>query len=426
MGHKRDRKFLSRGWLGMASVFVFLLFIPSQLGRHFWLRESYVSGIRVDYLSPTLYFLDLIWIVLFLGEIFRKHFRRASSARDTSGVRGRWFLVLGAVVIINIFLAQRGWIAVYRWARWGQWLLTVEIIRRERKTVWGLLEWCIPLWILTEVGLGWGQILKSSSVGGVWWWLGERSFSLIGSGIARVSVSGVEFLRAYGSFSHPNSLAGFLLVSLFLWWNFKKKGKSKTKKFWWWMVWWVGIIGLVITASRVVWLVGGGVLIWEVIKRKAKGWKGMVGLGMIGVGLGMIVTGVFSSIGGWDLLSVEKRMALIKIGVDMFRDSPLFGVGLGNMVGVLPEYWGAEPVIKGWLQPIHNAYLLVLAEIGIFGFLVWGWLVKEKLFRRKRKTIKRAVLMSLLVISLTGFFDHYWITLPQNWWLMGVVIGLAE
>jgi len=417
MGHKKSRRFLSQGWFGTASKFAFLLFIPSQLGRHFWLRESYVSGIRVDYLSPAFYFLDLIWILLFLGAVFDRKIKIDWSKR-------RWFLVLG-IVMINVFLAERGWIAVYKWLRWGQWFLMIEIIRKEKKTVWRLLEWCIPLWILIQVGLGWGQILKNSSVGGVWWWLGERSFNLIGSGIARVSVSGVEFLRAYGSFSHPNSLAGFLLVSLFLWWNFKKKRSSGGRKIWWWVVWWMGIMGLTITASRVVWLVGGGVLVWEVIKKKVTGWRGIIGLGMIGMGLGMTVTGVFSSVGGWDLLSIEKRMALFRVGTQMFRDSPLFGVGLGNMVGILPEYWVNEPVIRGWLQPVHNIYLLFLAEAGVFGFLGLAWLVREKIIKRRKRTIKRMVLVSLLVIFLTGVADHYWITLPQNWWLMGLVIGLA-
>lgn len=46
--------------------FLFIFFIPTQLGKHFWPEWSYVMGIRVDYLSPTLYFLDLIWLGFFV------------------------------------------------------------------------------------------------------------------------------------------------------------------------------------------------------------------------------------------------------------------------------------------------------------------------------------------------------------------------
>jgi len=34
-------------------LLVFLL--PVQFGRHFWPEWSYVMGLRIDYLSPTIY-----------------------------------------------------------------------------------------------------------------------------------------------------------------------------------------------------------------------------------------------------------------------------------------------------------------------------------------------------------------------------------
>ena len=43
-------------------VFYFLLltFLPTQLGLHFWPGFSFIKGIRIDYLSPTLFFNDLL------------------------------------------------------------------------------------------------------------------------------------------------------------------------------------------------------------------------------------------------------------------------------------------------------------------------------------------------------------------------------
>jgi hypothetical protein len=51
-------------------IFYFLiLFLPTQLGRHFFTSFSFVSGIRVDYLSPTIYFTDILVLLLFIAWV---------------------------------------------------------------------------------------------------------------------------------------------------------------------------------------------------------------------------------------------------------------------------------------------------------------------------------------------------------------------
>ncbi len=46
---------------------ILLAFLPVQLGRHFWPKWSYVMGLRIDYLSPTIYLTDiLVFLILFL------------------------------------------------------------------------------------------------------------------------------------------------------------------------------------------------------------------------------------------------------------------------------------------------------------------------------------------------------------------------
>src|SRR3989344_696217 len=46
--------------------YLIILFLPTQLGKHFWPDFSIVSGIRVDYLSPTVYFTDVFIFLLFM------------------------------------------------------------------------------------------------------------------------------------------------------------------------------------------------------------------------------------------------------------------------------------------------------------------------------------------------------------------------
>src|SRR3989304_8659649 len=45
-------------------LLLFILFLPTQLGKHFFFDFSYLSGVRVDYLAPTIYLLDMIVFLL--------------------------------------------------------------------------------------------------------------------------------------------------------------------------------------------------------------------------------------------------------------------------------------------------------------------------------------------------------------------------
>src|SRR3972149_3010131 len=44
--------------------FFLILLLPTQLGKHFFIPLSYLSGVRVDYLAPTVYLTDLIVVPL--------------------------------------------------------------------------------------------------------------------------------------------------------------------------------------------------------------------------------------------------------------------------------------------------------------------------------------------------------------------------
>src|SRR5438105_4334390 len=47
-------------------IFLLLFLLPTQLGKHFWPEFSFVQGLRIDYLSPTLYVTDMLVGILFV------------------------------------------------------------------------------------------------------------------------------------------------------------------------------------------------------------------------------------------------------------------------------------------------------------------------------------------------------------------------
>jgi len=65
-------------------------------------------------------------------------------------------------------------------------------------------------------------------------------------------------------------------------------------------------------------------------------------------------------------VSLLERWALVESGLGVFKDHPLLGVGLGQ--------FAQESVKYGALRQsfAHNAYLEVLAELGLVGFLLFG------------------------------------------------------
>lgn len=405
-------------------LFLFLLLIPTQLGKHFWPEWSYLLGIRIDYLSPTLYLLDLVWIVL-IGSSFLKNYKKIIFKKYFNF---RNFLILGFVGV-NILMAVNPWVAVYKWLRVFQLLITFFYFRKNKTLVKESLVKIIPCWIILESLLAVAQIAKNGSLNGIFYWLGERSFTFNTIGIAQMSVLGRGLVRAYGTFSHPNSLAGFLLVALLLWCWFKPsalRAPPLTGRLFWWVVFWFGFLGIMVSGSRTIWILTLGLIFWFLLKNIKK--RADI-IGLILLVLGVVIFGLrlvnmeyqmSDFLGGWDSDGVSKRIQLNVSGLKMIKESSLFGAGLGNFLVRLPEFQKNNGIF--WLQPVHNILILLWSEIGILGLFLVFWFFGENFSRRKINWIFK-VIFGVVVVS--GMVDHYWLTLPQNVWLLVLVLGIA-
>ena len=197
-------------------IFCLLIFsIPIQLGKHFWPPFSYVNGIRIDYLSPTLYLLDILiiaWIVVWaVGGI------RGFRARITSNVLKVLLSLLGLSLFWNILNAESigahifGIVKLAEFGLFG-WLVVKTF---EKKDI-SVFVRVLALSAIVSSLLSIWQFIKQSSVGGLWYFFGERTFNISTIGISTVNLD-QQILRPYAVFPHPNVLAFFFLVAHDFW-----------------------------------------------------------------------------------------------------------------------------------------------------------------------------------------------------------------
>lgn len=124
--------------------------------------------------------------------------------------------------------------------------------------------------------------------------------------------------------------------------------------------------------------------------------------------------------------SIQLRLTYTDQALTLILHNWFLGQGIGNYT--LALYQQISSVWPGYYyQPVHNIYLLVWAELGIVGALLfWAMVFLAVWFAFRRPlTLERLtaflVLAALLVI---GLFDHYTWTLWSGVMMFFMVIGM--
>ncbi len=367
-----------RGEKFLASLF--LASLPLQLSRHFWPSFAYLWGLPVDYLAPTIYLSSLFLLAWGGWVIFcRRRFPLA----------GSFFLLLS----INIIFARQKMAALWGWLNFSQLLLLLWLAGPCRGWLKKKLPFWFSFWLLLEAGLSLGQVWRQASLGGFFWWLGERSFSLATPGIAKLKLAGQLWLRPYGTFPHPNALAGFALVGLgFL------LGQRRRSPWCWLGILAAGLI-IILTASHLV-LGLSGLLLCFYLPASVR-W-------------GLLLFLPLLTYLPWSVNSWGRRWHLFLLASRIWRHHFFFGVGWNNFLFFLPHLWSANWG-RLWLQPVHNVYLLWLSQTGLLGGV---WALKQLWHRWRWQPL-------FLLIALSGLGDHYWLTSQQNLLLLGLVLAVV-
>lgn len=395
-------------------LFSLLFFLTStQLGKHFFLSFSYLSGVRVDYLAPTLYLIDLVVLSLILCNIQSvKHM-----------VRSRRTLYILALLALTLPFALVRPVALISYLRIVEmfiiFFLVKDFIYREKDRGVFILLTSLSLATGAQLVLSSIQFIEKHSLNGLLYFLGERYFTLSTPGIAKASLSGVELLRPYGTFSHPNSMGGFyLLVSLFaisLPVNEKRGLAMHIIRY---LLFTLSSILVFFSFSKTAIITY--VLLMALMLFKTGFYKRCPLCFSARLLVLFFVSLLFIQAQG-DIFTLSKRIELSKNALEIIKQYPVTGVGLGNYVVAQAQF--STQHLNLINQPVHNAYLLLLCEVGL---LVGGILFYEltQIFKRNRD--QNVFLFCILSVGITALFDHYWLTLIQNLIILAVVFGSIQ
>lgn len=404
-------------------VFYFLVvLLPWGVFKRFIFTFSSIEGKKIIYLTPRLYATDIILLVLLLLSAVSLVTRLRPPATTWLKVLSKKYfaglLFLGLLFLSSLFSLERQ-VSFYYLARFiffygfYLWLSQNINLTKEFSKIISLLLIAITFESLLAVG----QFFKQSSVWG-FWPLGEPPFS--GSGIfsPRVSLAGDLKLRAFGTFSHPNVLGGFLAVSL-IWVAHLIVARSAQMrgKVSFLIVFILGTLALFLSFSQAAWgafLLGFclyGFRALAQIKNRTGRWLGLI-----------LTSFTFTFL----LLTIKNlplerptnhRAELAQIALQVFKTHPLWGVGLGNFIHFSPP---------DFTEPVHNIYFLILSEAGLPALIVFIYfLISHLNFAWRDASREKEVLaISLGQLLFLGVFDHYLLSAQQGSLLLWLVLGL--
>jgi len=392
-----------------------IILLPTQLGLHLWPDWALVLGRRIDYLAPTLYLTDITILVMLLTYMFQK---RNNNKIIQDYLRHK-FLITSILlfILLNTYFSLNPLITGIKWFKVLEYTLLFFYIVKTKPSL-KITVYCLTVAITYSSIIALAQFFLQHTIGGVFWFLGERTFANNTPGIAQVNwcwfskTKCIELLRPYGTFPHPNVLGGFLATTLpLLLWQFTKE-KQHIRRLIIVVSMTLGISALLVTFSRGAWIVGVMTLYVSLFIHPQKNtWPLKIGGSIAIVGILLFLFPYIQTLTK-NSESVFIRINLMKAALALFMQHPTVGIGLGMFLPNLPSVLNVRDLY--FLQPVHSIYLLLLTETGIIG--VGSVIVTLFIYIRaiKKRHPLIVILLPSIALGLLGVTDHYPFSVQQG------------
>jgi O-antigen ligase len=400
------------------------IFVFSLSFQMVWIfDEISIQGEKWHYATGSIYFSEIVLFFLFLLIFFQKiRFFRLTRI-DTIFSRmiknkisfflGMFFLWIG----VSVFWALDKEIACKTFIHFISALFLWSILRWK---VFSLKKtfYIFSLTLCVHSGLGiiqWTQQYSPEIS-----YLGMSEYQVYSLGVSVLKNDFGRWLRVYGGFPHPNIFGGVLAIILLMSMFFYKETLKKRERIYLLSIAPLFVWSMIFTFSRSAWLsfVSGwiiitiGSIVWGKWNRERWfSWMLISGVVCIsGVFFMFSIKDSIESRFSQEIISQEQsfsdRMSYVQQAKEIIQEKTLFGTGIGNFtVWTKNTYWKEDSYIA-LFQPVHLIPLLILAEVGLIGFLLFFILFVSifiKIFKQK----------NVLALGLFGsfaflmLFDHW-------------------
>ena len=420
--------------LVILTLFVLPFNITKRIHQLQDVAHPFVRGIYSNYLYPTVSILDIFSILIVITGGWKKIKRYRTLQIFLA------YLALHTLTHPNITTAI--------WSlRAGIYLIAstqIVYLLTNSKRFTTKFKIAMIFSILTslviQAFIAFWQVRKGVSIGLSL--LGESSVHAGGFQSASAIIKGKIFLRGYGTFPHPNVLAGYLfttyILSIAIYETIRNNCVTKSydgKKLF--FLFFAIINSLMIIISLLTFsktialsvLVTLSAILLAFIFRKISSLKLHV-LFFISAAMFALVTilyqyglqHIYTFFTSYE--TVFLRLRLAHISLNTIRSNPIFGIGAGNYVRTLSQVSPLTLHGVSFIQPVHNIYLLLATEHGVPATIIFVSFIAKRLVRLYQSNFKILTLMIAVFLLLPGVFDHYLISLPQGLFMLALIIGI--
>jgi O-antigen ligase len=431
-------------------IYGFVFLLPFQTR---WIyQQGQLNGADWEYGTFSLYATEALFlVVLILGVFFVIQYvrnlrqrrirlwRKESPPEADSPMAKRnqllkrlvLFFSILAIFVINVFIAINREIAFYKLEQIiaaSALFFVIWLVKPDFKKI----AWSFALSGLVQGALVIQQFVEQKVIANKWLGMAEQLPATLGVPI--VQIGDERWLRAFGSFPHPNFLAGFLVIALILTLGLFLLTENRKHCRLLLAISVVQFLALLTALSRagiIVFVVGAVFLLVSAWREKAlrpKIIRVIAILLFIGLAFSVsypeLVVSRVRTDSRVENLSNAARVEQYREWSSVVETNWFTGVGLGNYTVALSKL---KPNLPAWAyQPVHNVYLLLFAELGLFGLtLCLLFLVHLVHLARLACPARLACFTCLVCLACLAVFDHYLWSFWSGLMLASIVLALA-
>lgn len=297
------------------------------------------------------------------------------------------------------------WVAadIFRENKFKVKALKIIIISGTLAALLGIVQFALQFVIGLDAELKYARILSPFFLGQAFGKLVESNPSWL------VNVSGKTLMRAFGFFPDPHSFSFFASMCFFIALGYFFYGKGGRFRIFAGLGSVMALLAVLFSFSRGAYLgVLAGAIFFTVICVGRSGYleKILIALSIAALVLFLFYSGAVSErlTSAFNLKegSNIERMKNWEEAVEIIKDHPLMGVGLGNYAAEIEPTIGERSSIYA-----HNLFFDIAAETGILNGLIFLLLIFISIFRgvRSGSSIGLGLSASLVYFLVHGIFD---------------------